>query len=113
MEFTDLSRYRTVREPRVLPFAQLRTMQPLWMTQDLKLADEPDNIAYADQLARDGVVLVPIRKRPPAASYLDRETFPRRVIFEMTSRCNFLCRMCPQQNLKRPRMDMDGALYRK
>jgi len=113
MEFTDLSRYRTVKQPTVLPFAKLRTMRPVSMTQDLKLVDEPENLAYADQLAQDGVVLVPIRRRPPAASFLDRESFPRRVIFEMTSRCNFLCRMCPQQNLKRPRMDMDGALYRR
>lgn len=113
MEFTDLSRYRTVSQPVVLPFAELRAMQPLWMTQDLRLVDEPDNLEYADKLAQDGIVLVPIRKRPPVADYLGRENFPRRVIFEMTSRCNFLCRMCPQQNLNRPRMDMEGSLYRK
>ncbi len=113
MEFTDLARYRTVRNPRVLPFAELRVMKPVWMTQVLRLVDEPENLAYADELASQGIALVPIRKRPPASSFLDRETFPRRVIFEMTSRCNFLCRMCPQQNLKRPRMDMEGTLYRK
>lgn len=113
MEFTDLSRYISVDNPTVLPFEKLLTMKPVWMTQELRLADELDNLAYVESLAHQGTVLVPLRKRPPFATYVDRETFPRRMIFEMTSRCNFLCRMCPQQNLKRPRMDMPGELYRK
>lgn len=113
MEFTDLSRYLKVKNPSLLPFEKLRTMKPLWMTQELALVEEPDNLDYARTLAAEGTVLVPIRKRPPHTAYGDRETFPRRVIFEMTSRCNFLCRMCPQQNLKRPRMDMTGELYRR
>jgi len=113
MEFTDLSRYMNVDNRTVLNFEKLRTMKPVWMTQNLTIVDEVDNVEYAKMLANLGIVLVPIRKRPPCTAYTDRETFPRRVIFEMTSRCNFLCRMCPQQNLKRPRMDMAGELYRR
>jgi radical SAM protein with 4Fe4S-binding SPASM domain len=113
MEFTDLSRYFEIRIPLILPFGVLRDMEPLWMTQELKIIEEPDNLVYAENLAAKGITSVPIRKRPPFAKYIDRDSFPRRVIFEMTSRCNFMCRMCPQQNLKRPRMDMEGALYRK
>lgn len=113
MEFVDLSRYMTLEKGVVSPFSELRKISPVWMTQELQIVDEPGNIAYAGDLARDSFAVVPIRRQPPFSKYLDRETFPRRILFEMTSRCNFLCRMCPQQNLKRPRMDMAGELYRR
>lgn len=113
MEFIDLSRYIPVKGAIIPPFSKLRTMEPVWMTQGLKIVDEPHNILYAKSLAEQEITVVPIRRRPPFAKYLERNIFPRRILFEMTSRCNFLCRMCPQQNLKRPRMDMPGDLYRK
>ncbi len=113
MEFTDLSRYLPVSNGTVLPFSALRTLPPVRMTQDLEIVDEPENLAYAEDLARAGNAVVPIRRVPPFARYLDRQDFPRRILFEMTSNCNFRCRMCPQLNLKRPRMDMAGELYRK
>ena len=113
MEFVDLSRYMNVISPKVFPFSRLRKTDPVLMTQELQLVPEPENIAYAETLARDGFVVAPIRRQPPFSKYLDRDSFPRRILFEMTSRCNFLCRMCPQNNLKRPRMDMPGELYRK
>lgn len=113
MEFTNLSRYMSVNGSVLTPFRELRTMQPVLMEQNLQLLNDPDNIYYADSLAKQGVVVVPIRRRPPSEKYLKRNTFPRRILFEMTSRCNFLCRMCPQQNLTRPRMDMPGDVYRR
>lgn len=113
MEFTDISRYLPVKSASILPFEKLRHMEPVWMTQDLKIVDESKNIDYAKSLASKGIVVVPIRRRPPSSNYIDRKTFPRRILFEMTSRCNFHCTMCPQQNLKRPRMDMPGKDYRR
>jgi radical SAM protein with 4Fe4S-binding SPASM domain len=113
MEFTDLSRYLPIRKTRILPFSRLRHMKPIWMTQSLQPIQEPENMTYASELAEQGVTVVPIRRRPPLSAFLNRLTFPRRILFEMTSRCNFLCRMCPQQNLKRPRMDMPGSEYRR
>jgi radical SAM protein with 4Fe4S-binding SPASM domain len=113
MEFVDLSRYLAVQGTHLSPFERLRAMDPVWMTQDLELADVGGNIDYARSLAARGLGVAPIRRMPPSANFIDRQTFPRRVILEMTSRCNFLCRMCPQQNLKRPRMDMPGDVYRR
>ena len=113
MEFVDLSRYMPLKEGAVSPFSDLRKMKPVLMTQELQIADDPNNIIYAEKLARNRFAVVPIRRQPPFGTYLDRETFPRRILFEMTSRCNYLCRMCPQQNLTRPRMDMAGKLYRR
>ncbi len=113
MEFVDLSRYLEVKDPKVPPFCALRHMKRVWVTHDLQLEQTRQNIEYAQSLAVQGMVVVPIRKREPFSKYIDREDFPRRVLLEMTSRCNFRCRMCPQQNLKRPRMDMPGELYRR
>lgn len=113
MEFIDLSRYLKIGNLVILPFEKLRAMKPILMTQDLKLVEKKENLDYANYLSKQGIAVVPIKKAPPFAKYLERESFPRRVIFEMTSRCNFMCRMCPQQNLKRPRIDMEGSLYRR
>jgi radical SAM protein with 4Fe4S-binding SPASM domain len=113
MEFVDLSRYVPVKNPKILPFQELRKIEPIWVTQDLIIVNEASNLAHAKSLGEKGMAVAPIKKRSASTKYAERNTFPRRVIFEMTSRCNFLCRMCPQQNLKRPRMDMDGKLYRK
>lgn len=112
MEFVDLSRYIPVKNPKIPPFSQLRKMTPLWMDHDLKILKDEDNISYANLLAEKGAEVVSIKRRYLRSIYADRRTFPRRVLLEMTSNCNCLCRMCPQQNLKRPKMDMDSALYR-
>jgi radical SAM protein with 4Fe4S-binding SPASM domain len=112
MEFTDLTRFLPVKNPVVAPFEKLRRLKPVWMTQDLKIFDD-ENRAYAETLASQGMGVIKIQRKPPFERFLHRQDFPRRVLFEMTSNCNFLCRMCPQQNLKRPRMDMDGRLYRR
>jgi len=113
MEFVNLSRYIPVNRGRIWPFSNLRKVSPVYLTWDLQLDNKPENLAYAHKLAEEGYDVVPIRKLPPSEHYLNRESFPRRILFEMTSRCNFNCRMCPQQNLKRPRMDMPGEDYRR
>lgn len=113
MELLDLSRYITIDNPIVLPFSELRRMRPVLMTQDLALVSSPDNLNYASGLAKKKITVVPITRQPAASGYLQRLTFPRRILFEMTSRCNYLCRMCPQQALKRPRIDIPGKLYRR
>lgn len=113
MEFFDLSRYFNIKKPQNLAFNELREMKPLWLSSDLKIVDEADNLAYAQQLADEGREIVSIKRKPPFEKFLNRLDFPRRILFEMTSRCNFECRMCPQRNLKRPRMDMEGETYRR
>nr|WP_320026567.1 SPASM domain-containing protein [uncultured Acetobacterium sp.] len=113
MEFINLSRYYDIKNPGIKPFEELRNMTPLKMTQDLKIFNETDNILYAEKLAMEGLAVVPIRRQPPVEKYLGRNSFPRRILFEMTSKCNFLCRMCPQNNLKRERMHIDKDLYKK
>ena len=113
MEFIDLSRHFDVKNPQLLPFSQLRNMQPVWMTQDLQISDREGNREYAEQLAKKNIVVIPIRREPPFEKYLNRSTFPRRILFEMTSRCNFLCRMCPQQDITRPKIDMPHDTIRK
>jgi radical SAM protein with 4Fe4S-binding SPASM domain len=113
MQFVDLSRYVDVRTPAIVPpYVDLKNLPPVWLTQDLMLAEEPKNLAYAAELGMRGITLAPIRRRPPHEAFVERNAFPRRVLLEMTSRCNYLCRMCPQQNLRRPRMDMPGDQYR-
>ncbi len=113
MEFFDLSRYRTITTPVIPLFSELRTMKPVQMSQNLELSEEPENLRYVEELVNKSITVVPIRRKPPTGKQSNGETFPKRILFEMTSKCNFLCRMCPQQNLKRPRMDMSGELYRK
>ncbi len=113
MEFADLSRYMDIKDPIIPLFRDLKKIPPVLMTQYLSLVPDAENLDYAKKLAADRLTVVPIRRIPPVNDYINRESFPRRILFEMTSRCNYLCRMCPQHGLKRPRMDMPGGLYRR
>lgn len=111
MEFVDLSRYLPVNNSKLLSFSELRKMSPVWVQHDLQLVEESKNIEYAKSLSQAGIEVVPIRREPPTDKYLNRVEFPRRILFEMTSNCNYFCRMCPQHNLKRPRMDILAETY--
>jgi len=111
MEIVHLGRYLEVRNPSLHPFQELIKMKPLWLTHDLQLWNDPENLAYAKELAKKGYDVVYVRRRAPNVNFINRIDFPRRILFEMTSNCNFLCRMCPQQRLTRPRMDIDPKLY--
>lgn len=113
MEFFDLSRYFKIKKPAILPFRKLKKLKPIVLTHDLRLAETADNAAYAKSLAEKGLLVVPIKKQPPHAKFLNRETFPRRILFEMTSCCNFMCRMCPRNELKRPVMNMAAKDYKR
>lgn len=112
MELTDLSRYLPVNPTKEISFAELRKMPPVLFNQNLELIDTLENKNYAKELASKGFEVVPIRRVTTENSFVDRENFPRRILFEMTSNCNYLCSMCPQQNLLRPKMDMDKELYK-
>lgn len=113
MEFTDLTRYFPVNDGRIAPFSELRKMKQVLFTHSIELVQSDENIEYAKQLADQGHLVVPIRRLPQDAAYVDRNTFPRRILFEMTSRCNVLCKMCPQHGLTRPRTDMDTETYKR
>lgn len=113
MELTDLSRYLEIENPKVLPFSELREMKPVVLTADLELFQDTENIEYAKTLAKKGYEVVKVVRNAPLKNYKERIDFPRRILFEMTSKCNYFCKMCPQQNLKRPREHMDKDLYNK
>lgn len=107
MEFINLGRHLPIKKPVVRSIAELRKMEPVLVDQNLDLLDTPENLDRAKALAEDGWQVVRIEKRSPESAHAERADFPRRVILELTSKCNFLCRMCPQNGLQRPRMHMD------
>ncbi|QTA87903.1 radical SAM/SPASM domain-containing protein [Desulfonema magnum] len=112
MEFINLNNYIPVRNPQIAPFSQLRKMEPLLIDQELRIVEQVKNLEYAHQLAKSGHKVVRVRKMTIRNPHEDRIEFPRRIIAEMTSKCNFFCRMCPQQNLSRPRIHMEVDAYK-
>jgi radical SAM protein with 4Fe4S-binding SPASM domain len=113
LEFIDLLGYVDVRQPqKILPFYELKQLQPVWLTQDLQIYEEKENVERVQQYAVGGIRLVPVGRRSPNLKF-EHENFPRRVLFEMTSICNTRCKMCPQTNLKRKPIHMDADKYMK
>ncbi len=110
MEFINLGKHLPIKEPIIRPISELRRMAPILLDQNLDLLDTPENMDRAKELAAKGWQVVRIEKRSPESAFACRTDFPRRVILELTSKCNFLCRMCPQNGLKRPRMHMDKSM---
>lgn len=113
MEFAALSRYVPVKGGQIISFAELKGLEPVLLTQELELLNTNENRAYAERLGKDGLLVVPIHRVLGKKNFKNRNSFPRRILFEMTNRCNVLCRMCPQQALTRKREDMSGELYRR
>lgn len=113
MEFVDLTKYFEVNNPVIQQFEELKKIEPIKMTQNLDIVKELSNVEYAKKLAFHGNAVVPIKRQPPLEMYLERDIFPRRILFEMTSKCNYLCRMCPQNSFKRERMNIDKNLYKR
>lgn len=111
MEFLPMSRFRKITRGRFPSFSELRTMRPVTVTMDLEVMEEPENVALLDRFAAEGVELFPIR-RVVSEARAHRADFPSRVLFEMTSICNARCQMCPQMNLRREMIHMDGTKYK-
>ncbi len=55
----------------------------------------------------EGRHLAPLRR---ISRVRGNAVFPKRVLLELTSRCNSYCSMCPRNVLTRPEMDMDTEL---
>lgn len=72
----------------------------------------PENKGMMWEIYLSGVQAVSIERMPDTKQSRPTD-FPRRILFEPTSICNLKCKMCPQQNLKRPKMHMDTATYMK
>lgn len=111
MELINLSRYLDIKNPTILPFEKIRRLDPVMMSQDLKIIQDQKNLEILSKYVQEGLTVVPIRRLTQINNYMSRTSFPRRVLAEMTSNCNFRCRMCPQRNLHRERMNMDKSLY--
>ncbi len=112
MEFVDLNRYLSVKNPKIDAFAELRKSELVALDQDLRIIQDGDNFKFAQHLAESGHKVAGIRKLTCQSPYEERSEFPRRIIAEMTSKCNFFCRMCPQQKLVRPRIHMKAGAYK-
>lgn len=113
MEYFDLSKRLEMAAPKVPSFQYLRGMKPLWVTQDLEIWREEENWAYAQELAANNKRVVKVQRKLPQRNFTSRLHFPRRINFEMTSRCNYMCRMCPRPHMVRKKMDMPKDLYQR
>lgn len=111
MEFISTSRYFDFENSTILKFDSLKVLKPLRVNQNLEIIECEENKDIIEKVISEQLQVVPIRRISEDSAYADRIEFPRRVLFEMTSRCNYLCKMCPQNNLKRPKMDMDKSVY--
>jgi MoaA/NifB/PqqE/SkfB family radical SAM enzyme len=115
MEFMDVKLLagERPRRPVVPPFAELRKLPQIAISARLDMIDEPDNVMRLNDLMSKRYGLVPVTRRNPETNFRSRKEFPRRFLFEMTSECNVLCRMCPRNHLLRPTRHIETELYLK
>ena len=110
MEFIDIAML-SAKPPLVrdVPsFEMLKALPRVRISLAYALADDPENLAALEATARISPVANVVKTAPPTGAVRE-DVFPRRLILEMTSVCNVLCRMCPRNDLRRPRMHMDAA----
>lgn len=113
MEFMDVKLLTGERpgRPIVPPFAELRALPQIKVSAALDVIDEAENAARLNEMLSRGYGLVPISRQAPTREFIGRKEFPRRFLFEMTSECNVLCRMCPRNHLLRPARHIETELY--
>jgi MoaA/NifB/PqqE/SkfB family radical SAM enzyme len=111
MEFMDAGLLGAAAGDSVPPFDLLRKAPKVRVTSDLELAADDAGQRAFDAAIKDGWAVVPIAKQAPARNFIGRSEFPRRVLLEMTSVCNVLCRMCPRNHLLRPAIHLDAETY--
>lgn len=101
----------TFEEKILLSYGELKKLIPIKVNSLLNLLDENDNIAVFRKYVENKFLLIPIKRHNP--DFKPRPDFPTRVLLEMTSRCNLNCTMCPRQNLKREKIDIDSELFKR
>lgn len=114
MEYLNVNSARALKgalskrqEELLEKFSPITPEDHIITTDDLEILRGDDLISAA---LKTNTALVPFRR----ASYIDKTTkFPKRVLLELTSRCNSYCTMCPRNVLSRPEMDMDISLAKK
>lgn len=112
MEFIKTEKYKPGNFNKAIDFDEIKILEKIKVNQKLELLPEPANLALLDKYASQGIKIIPIR-RFSERDWSTRKDFPNRVLLELTSRCNYNCRMCPRRNLKRPSIDFDKDLYLK
>lgn len=114
MEYVNIdsltTEYQTSPGIREKLFSQYDATTPsdhIIATDELELIRGGDLVRSARE---QGQALVPLRR----ASYI-KETvnFPKRVILEVTSRCNATCTMCPRNAFTRVKQHMDTELCKR
>lgn len=109
MEFIKTSQYLKGNFNQPIVFDNLKKMEKIKVSQKLDLLAEEKNNNLLRNYGEMGLKIIPIR-RYSDKDWSQRKDFPNRILLEITSRCNYNCRMCPRQNLKRPKIDMDKNL---
>jgi len=111
MEFINLSKHYNIINGVIPPFSKLRTMKPIITSQQLDILNNENDDSYIKWLIDKKIIVVPIRRVSLGNNFIHRIEFPRRILFEMTNRCNYQCKMCPRQKMTRPEMDMPADSY--
>lgn len=112
MEFITIKKYLSGNFDRDINYGELKKLKAIEVDQDLKFLPIINNYFLLERYRTEGYKIIPIR-RISKSDYNFRNDFPRRVMVEMTGRCNLTCRMCPRKEMKRPLVDMDKELYKK
>ena len=92
-----------------ISFEEIKSLERIKVNQKLELLPGDDNFNLLKKYGEMGLKIIPIR-RYSDKDWSQRKDFPNRILLEITSRCNYNCRMCPRQNLKRPKINMDKNL---
>lgn len=88
-----------------LPAYEVLKKKPaVTIDEQLRLVSTPENKALFAASIADGSRVVKIRRESHEAL---PSNFPKRVLIELTTRCNLLCCMCPRNTMTRRAQDLD------
>ncbi len=107
---TDFEYSNERKDTVLLPYTELKSLPTVRVDSYLNILKEKENSILFEEYLKKNYRVVPIVR---VSAFTPKPDYPTRVLLEMTSRCNQNCIMCPRQQLKREKKDMEPSLFKK
>ncbi len=93
---------------RVPKYKEAQKLNPVTVDDLLNVHEDHENLKLLNDYLENDYSLIPIRRRGEKSAKKSNapESFPQRVLLELTSLCNLDCVMCPRTVLDRPVQNM-------
>lgn len=106
---SDEKRIFAPQNIRIPTYQEAKNLEPVVVDDLFRLYASEENHDRYQSYIDQKFAIVPVRRRAEKGA-ISTDSFPRRILLEITSNCNLRCTMCPRNALTRPKLHMAKEL---